>query len=70
MVGVEFSHEDGSPAPQVVDVVKEGCLKNGVLLSRCGPYNQVLRLAPPLIITAPQVDHFLEVFGAAIASTA
>lgn len=70
MVGVELSHEDSSPAPQMVDAIKESCLKNGVLLSKCGPYNQALRLAPPLIITAPQIDHFLEVFGAAVASTA
>lgn len=67
MVGVEFTHPDGRPAPQVVDAIKEHCLQNGVLLSRCGPHNQTLRLAPPLIVTAAQIDHFLTVFGAAVA---
>lgn len=66
MVGVEFTPAGPTSAPQVVDLVKAACLEGGILLSKCGPHNQALRLAPPLIITADQIDLFLDVFGAAV----
>lgn len=68
MTGIEFVRPDGAPNPEGVEQVKARLLAGGVLISRCGPYNQVLRCAPPLIITEGQVEEFLEVFRGAIDS--
>jgi 4-aminobutyrate aminotransferase len=71
MTGVEFVHPaDGTPNPAAAEALKWRCLEAGVLVSRCGPYNQTLRLAPPLIITAEETQRFLDVFCAAVASAA
>ncbi|MGQ0600843.1 MAG: aspartate aminotransferase family protein [Anaerolineales bacterium] len=70
MTGAEFVKPDGSPNPEAVEAIKARCLENGVLISRCGPYQQTFRFAPPLIITAEQIDHFLAVFGAALDAVA
>ncbi len=66
MTGIEFVLPDGSPNPGVVMAVKERCLEAGVLISRCGPHNQTLRLAPPLIITAEEIERFINILGAAL----
>jgi 4-aminobutyrate aminotransferase len=70
MTGVEFVRPDGSPSPEATEAVKWRCLQGGVLISRCGPHNQVLRLAPPLVITAEEIDEFLGVFRAAVDAVA
>ena len=66
MTGVEFVKGDGEPNPDVVVAIQSHCLTAGVLLSRCGPYQQTIRLAPPLIITAAEIDHFLAIFAEAL----
>ena len=70
MTGVEFVRPDGDPNPEAVEAIQARCLEAGVLLSRCGPLNQALRLAPPLTINAEQIDQFLEIFGAALDAVA
>lgn len=70
MTGVEFTHPDGSPNPEVVVELQGRCLEAGVLLSRCGPLNETLRLAPALIIEEEQIDRFLDIFGAALDAVA
>lgn len=70
MVGVEFVRPDASPYPEATAAVKDHCLQAGVLISRCGPYNQTLRLAPPLIVTAGEIDDFLQRFHHAVESLA
>lgn len=70
MTGAELVKPDGSPNPEAVEAIKARCLAGGVLISRCGPYQQTFRFAPPLIITAEQIDHLLDVFGAALEAEA
>ncbi len=70
MVGIEFVNEAGQPDPKAMEQTRQRCLEGGVLLSYCGPYNQSLRLAPPLVITADQVDAFLEIFRASVDAVA
>ena len=36
MVAIEFSHEDGSPAPDIRAKVKKGCLERHMLTLNCG----------------------------------
>jgi 4-aminobutyrate aminotransferase len=70
MTGVELVHPDGTPNPDATEAIKWRCLEGGVLLSRCGPHNQTLRLAPPLSLNAAEVEQFLEVFRAAVDAVA
>jgi 4-aminobutyrate aminotransferase len=70
MTGVEFVMPDGSPNPKATEAVKWRCLEGGVLISRCGPHNQTLRLAPPLILSEAEADQFLNVFRAAVDAVA
>lgn len=66
MVGLEFTHPDGSPAAEVVEAIRAFHLQQGIILSKCGPHQETIRLAPPLIITAAEVERFLDVFTAAL----
>jgi 4-aminobutyrate aminotransferase len=66
MTGMEFVKADGSPNPEAVEQVKARLLAQRVLISRVGPYNQVLRCAPPLVITEAQIEEFLAAFRVAV----
>jgi 4-aminobutyrate aminotransferase len=50
MIGVELV--DGETAERV----QQRCLDDGVLVLNCGPHGEVLRLIPPLTITADELD--------------
>jgi 4-aminobutyrate aminotransferase len=62
MVGVELAGKD------VTDRVCAACLDAGVIVLSCGPDENVLRLVPPLTISAGELDHGLEVLCATIRS--
>lgn len=66
MVGIEFSHEDGSPDPEMTMAVINECLRNGLLLLNCGSYKNVIRWIPPLVVTAPEIDEALAIFEEAL----
>jgi 4-aminobutyrate aminotransferase len=67
MVGVELA--GGSLASKdVTDRVCAACLDAGVIVLSCGPDENVLRLVPPLTISADELDHGLEVLCTAIRS--
>ena len=40
--------------------------ENGVLISTDGPYHNVLKVKPPMVITAADADLFVEVLDAAL----
>ena len=42
--------------------------ERGLLLLTCGPLGNVVRMIPPLIVTADQVDDALEIWAAAVAA--
>ncbi|GAB3039948.1 aspartate aminotransferase family protein [Natronobiforma cellulositropha] len=62
-VGVEFVHEDGSPAGDLVDDIQRYCYEHGVLVWTAGRYGNVLRLLPPLVLTYDLADLALEVLA-------
>jgi 4-aminobutyrate aminotransferase len=62
MVGVELAGKD------VTDRVGAACLDAGVIVLSCGPDGNVLRLVPPLTISADELDHGLGVLCEAIRS--
>lgn len=58
VIGLEFvDPTDGrTPAPDLTLKVLHGCAKKGLLLGRVGPYRNVVRIAPPLVITEAEAD--------------
>lgn len=48
MVAIEFSHKDGSPAPDIWAKVKKGCLERHMLTLSCDVNGNGMRFATPL----------------------
>ncbi|HEC36190.1 MAG TPA: aminotransferase class III-fold pyridoxal phosphate-dependent enzyme, partial [Anaerolineae bacterium] len=42
----------------------------GLFLLTCGPYDNVIRWIPPLVVNTEQIDQALEIFGRALAEAA
>jgi len=66
MIGVEFTDEDGSPAPHIAKKTLAGCLENRLLLLVCGTYGNVIRWIPPLVVTEKEIDEGLGIFAEAL----
>lgn len=50
----------------LASAVQQQCLRRGLILEVGGRHSSVLRLLPPLIITAAQVDQVAEIFASAL----
>ncbi len=70
MVAVEFAHADGSPDGKRAKAILHTCVEQGLLVLTCGPYDNVVRLIPPLIVTREQVGDALAILRRAIEQTA
>lgn len=66
MVAIEFSHEDGSPAPDLWTAIKAGCLKRHMLTLNCGVYGNGMRFATPLNVKREEIDEGLQILKEAI----
>ncbi len=66
MVGVEFS-QDGRPAPQRAARAQAAAAENGLLLLMCGPHMNVVRMIPPLVVTADQISDALGIWSSVVA---
>jgi 4-aminobutyrate aminotransferase len=66
MVGVEFQRADGSrtPDPKLRDEIMRRCFESGLLLLGCG--ESTLRMCPPLIVSAAEVDTAVDIFAAVL----
>jgi len=62
MIGVEFA------APELAESVQWACFERGLLVLECGV--QTVRLCPPLIASASDVDTAVRIFGEAVAAVA
>lgn len=65
MVGVELTRADNTPDLGMVQTIQQGCLDRDVLVATAGPYGNVLRLLPPLVITGAQIEEGLSAFRGA-----
>jgi 4-aminobutyrate aminotransferase len=63
MLAVEFTDAEGRPDGAAAAAAQRRAGELGLLLLTCGPYGQVVRLIPPLIVTADQVDEALAVWS-------
>src|SRR5690606_15080954 len=63
MIGIELvrSREGKEPYPEACRRVLEGALERGLILYSAGPYDHVVRLIPPLVISQDEADRALAV---------
>ena len=66
MVAAEFTAAQGEPDTNTAKAVRVKCLERGLMLLTCGPYGNVVRWIPPLIVTQEQLDEALEIFEEAL----
>jgi 4-aminobutyrate aminotransferase len=74
MIGVELveagSGTPGRPAPALAAGVLEGCRDRGLLVGKGGLHNNVLRIAPPLSLTAEEAEEGLAILVDALEAAA
>jgi 4-aminobutyrate aminotransferase len=72
MQGVELvkDRQTKEPAPQAVAAVMESARAQGLIVGRGGLYGNVLRISPPLTITAADADQAADVLDRALAQAA
>ena len=66
MLAIEFSHEDGTPAPDIWAKVKQGCLERHMLTLNCGVNGNGMRFATPLNVKKEEIDEGLAILEASI----
>ena len=66
MVGNEFCTPDGSPDTAAATRAHAAAAEVGLLLLTCGPYANVVRMIPPLIVTTEQVDAAIGMWAEAL----
>ena len=70
MIAAEFTTAQGEPDTPAAKAVRVKCLERGLMLLTCGPYGNVIRWIPPLIVTQGQIDEALAIFEGALAEVA
>ncbi len=70
MLGIEFASDDRTPDPALAAAALERCRAGGLLVGKGGLYGNVLRIAPPLTVTASEVDDGADVLTRAITDAA
>ncbi|WP_219412887.1 aspartate aminotransferase family protein [Pseudonocardia nigra] len=69
MVGNEFCTPDGAPDPAAALRAHAAAAERGLLLLTCGPFGNVVRMIPPLIVTAEQVDEGVALWSEAVSAS-
>ncbi len=68
MVGVELVREDGAPDAELAKHALSGCRERGLLLLNCGPYDNVIRFIPPLVVDEGQIRQAVRIFEEALSA--
>ena len=65
VIGLEIvDPRDGySPSSELTTKILMGCAQRGVLLGKVGPYGNVIRIAPPLVITPEEAELGVSIMG-------
>lgn len=67
MVATEFPGEgDPDHGKEIASAVQQACLDERLLLLNCGPYSNVIRWIPPLVVNEEQIDQALSIFQRAL----
>ncbi len=72
MLAIEFVKDRDSKEPDndMTTEVFEACRAQGIILSKSGPYQQCLRMVPPLCLTAKDVDQVTKSLDRALSDAA
>ncbi len=64
VMGIEFVKDKTTkePAPQLIKQIIDKCAANGLLVGSVGLYGNVIRVAPPLVVTKEIADESLAIF--------
>ncbi|HEX5689064.1 MAG TPA: aminotransferase class III-fold pyridoxal phosphate-dependent enzyme, partial [Roseiflexaceae bacterium] len=66
MIGVELVAENDAPNGALAKQVLAGARERGLLLLNCGPYDNVIRFIPPLVVDESQVRQAVKIFEEAL----
>ena len=69
VMGLEFVKDKKSktPAPELIKPLIVDCANHGLLIGSVGVHGNVIRVAPPLVMTRAQADESLEIIEGALA---
>ena len=67
MIGIEFSDAEGKPDKAAAKSVQKKALENGLMILTCGPWDNTIRLIPPLNVSPNEVEEALAIFETALA---
>jgi 4-aminobutyrate aminotransferase len=66
MIGVEFRTPERQPDKTTTKAIIHSCQDEGLLLLTCGPWDNTIRLIPPLVVSSAQIDQALGIFTEAL----
>jgi 4-aminobutyrate aminotransferase len=66
MIGVEFRGSDHKPDKPTAKAIIHACEERQLLLLTCGPYDNVIRWIPPLIVSEQQISDAVAIFSDAL----
>lgn len=70
MCGIEIRDGDGDPDGRRAEKIAKACEGEGLLVLRCAPNKNVVRLLPPLVVSEQQIDEAVDIFAKAVKATA
>ncbi|GAA4544099.1 aspartate aminotransferase family protein [Amycolatopsis samaneae] len=68
LVGSEFTTADGEPDTATAQKAQKAAADHGLLLLTCGAFMNVVRMVPPLVVDAAQVDDALRIWGEVVST--
>jgi 4-aminobutyrate aminotransferase len=69
MIGIEFVTEEKKPDAEGLKKILNYCLDKGLVLLECGVDRNIIRLAPPLVVSEEEIDRGLYILEEAINKT-
>lgn len=67
MVGSEFTTPEGQPDPDRARAALRAAADRGLLMLTCGAYMNVVRMIPPLVVTAEEIEEGLGIWSEVLA---
>lgn len=68
MIGNEFRDADGNPDGVTAAAVQQEAARRGLLLLNCGPWGEVVRFIPALVVNAKEVDEAATLWAESVGS--
>jgi 4-aminobutyrate aminotransferase len=69
MVGSEFTTSDGQPDTATAAHAQRAAADRGLLLLTCGAWSNVVRMIPPLVVNAEQIDEAVAIWAESVRAT-